>query len=71
MHLIVCEFFTGMGALPGRRDKHLAFCQHRGIQSWAEVDKQPTKQYGKELADRDYADRSICLELTLGKSVLS
>lgn len=49
--------------------KHLAFCRKHGISSWAEVNKASTEKYGNHLADQDYADRSIYLELTLIKSV--
>ncbi|MBL8797083.1 MAG: tyrosine-type recombinase/integrase [Planctomycetia bacterium] len=51
------------------QNKHLAFCNKNGIRSWAEVNKTNTEKYGNHLADQEYADRSIYLELTLIKSV--
>jgi hypothetical protein len=43
------------------RDKHIDFCQARGIESWNEVGKTAVHAYGIWLSS-DYADRSIFLE---------
>ena len=51
------------------RDKHLAYCAKHRIANWSEVTKQWTEKYGHWLARKQYADRSIYLELMLVKSV--
>ena len=51
------------------RDKHLTYCAKHRIANWSEVTKQWTEKYGHWLARKQYADRSIYLELMLVKSV--
>lgn len=52
------------------RDKHIGFCHRRGADSWSQIDKAAVQAYGVWLAKKDYADRSIFLELTLVKSLI-
>jgi integrase len=52
------------------QDKHLRFCDKKGIQSWIEVSKDAAVQYGTWLDRQGYASRTIYLELTLVKSVI-
>jgi integrase len=50
------------------RDKHLEFCRQHGIASWSDFDTRSLERYGNWLS-KDYADRTVYLELTLLKSV--
>jgi integrase len=52
------------------QDKHLRFCEKKGIQNWIEVTKDAVVQYGTWLDRQGYASRTIYLELTLIKSVI-
>jgi integrase len=52
------------------RDKHIKYCARQGISNWAEFDKARLEQYGNQLS-KTYADRTVFLELTLLKSVVS
>jgi hypothetical protein len=52
------------------RDKHQKFCSSTGINSWLQFDRHALERYGGTL-DRDYAPRTVYLELTLLKSVNS
>lgn len=47
------------------RDKHLVFCQERGLQNWSEIDKKATEAYSAYLKKKEYALRTQYLELTL------
>jgi len=51
------------------QNKHKDFCDKQGIHSWAEVNRANTEQYGNHLAQQEYADRTLYLEVTLIKSV--
>ncbi len=51
------------------RDKHAVQCEKNRIANWSQVTKQETEKYGQWLAHKNYADRSIYLELMLVKSV--
>jgi integrase len=52
------------------RDKHVKFSSEKGYESWSEMTKKSTKVYGAWLAKKDYADRTIVLELNLICSVV-
>ncbi len=52
------------------RTKHEKFCARVGIENWSAFDKAALETYGN-LLGRKYADRTIFLELTLLKSVVS
>lgn len=52
------------------RDKHARFCSPHGIATWNDFDKGMIEKYGNWLS-RKYADRTVFLELTLLKSVIS
>src|SRR5437588_8511223 len=45
------------------RDKHVAFCARQGIQLWSDVNKHSVEEYSCWLQKRDYAYRSLYLEL--------
>ena len=51
------------------RTKHEKFCAARGVESWNEIDKEHILNYGTYLQKKEYADRSLYLELTTLKSV--
>ena len=50
------------------RDKHIKFCAGHGIAAWICFDKSALEKYGNWLT-KDYAYRTVYLELTLLKSV--
>jgi integrase len=50
------------------RDKHVKFCSRHGIAGWNDFDKRMIEKYGNWLG-RQYADRTVHLEVTLLKSV--
>jgi integrase len=52
------------------RTKHEKFCARVGIETWSAFGKSALEAYGNSL-DEKYADRTIFLELTLLKSVVS
>ncbi len=52
------------------RDKHIEFCVEKGYKNWSEMTKKTTKEYGAWLAKKEYADRTIVLELNLICSVV-
>jgi integrase len=47
------------------RDKHLTFCHNKGYRFWSDITKATTQKYGKWLAEQDYSDNTIVLELNL------
>lgn len=51
------------------RDKHTVFCEKTGVEDWTAVDKKHIRAYGTHLKGRDYAARTIYLEMTTLKSV--
>jgi integrase len=51
------------------RDKHIAFCDRRGIKFWSQVDKARTEEFGIWLSAKS-ADRTLKLELELIISVI-
>jgi integrase len=52
------------------RNKHIEFCAKEGTQNWAQVDQPHAERYGADLKKKEYADRSIYLELILITSVV-
>ncbi len=52
------------------RDKHTEFCARHGIAAWSEFDKSTLEKYGTWLTKK-FAYRTVYLELTLLKSVVS
>ena len=50
------------------RDKHTKFCDRHGIECWYQFDKAALEKYGNWLT-KNYAYRTVYLELTLLKSV--
>ncbi|QDU61707.1 Tyrosine recombinase XerC [Planctomycetes bacterium Pan216] len=53
------------------RDKHIDYCDKRGITDWVDVTKSVTKEYGSHLAKGKYAERTIYLELNLICSIVN
>jgi integrase len=52
------------------KDKHVKFCDERGLRTWSAVTTDTATSYGAWLERKKYADRSIYLEVTLLKSVV-
>ncbi len=52
------------------RKKHLEFCAAKSYKKWSEMTKKTTKKYGAWLAKKEYADRTIVLELNLICSIV-
>jgi len=52
------------------RNKHLKFCTDKGYKNWSNMTKKTTKQYGAWLAKKEYADRTIVLELNVICSIV-
>lgn len=52
------------------RDKHLQFCNERGLVSWQKIDENAVLAYGRDLQAKDYAPRTLYLELTTIQSLL-
>lgn len=52
------------------RDKHARFCPEKGYTRWSEMTKKTTKEYGAWLAKKEYADRTIVLELNVICSIV-
>lgn len=51
------------------RHKHELFCARQNVETWNSIDKNHLQAYGDHLRRKDYADRSLYLELTTLKSV--
>ena len=51
------------------REKHMEFCREKGYTTWSAMTKRTTNEYGAWLAKKDYADRTIVLELNVICSV--
>lgn len=69
------EILEGVSAGTRKRyravqDKHMKFCREKGYTRWSEMTKKSTKEYGAWLAKKEYADRTIVLELNLICSVV-
>ncbi len=52
------------------RNKHTKFCDEKGYKTWSTMTKKTTQEYGAWLAKKEYADRTIVLELNLICSVV-
>jgi integrase len=52
------------------RDKHVKFCTEKGHRNWSNMTRNTTTAYGAWLAKKDYADRTIVLELNVICSVV-
>lgn len=52
------------------RDKHVTFCRQQRIAGWEQITRAHLERYGKHLHGKDYADRTIHLELVTVKSAL-
>ena len=52
------------------RDKHVKFCGAKAYTTWSEMTKKTTKEYGVWLAKKEYADRTIVLEVNVICSVV-
>ena len=52
------------------RDKHTTFCEEKGYKTWSTMTKTTTKEYGVWLAKKEYADRTIVLELNVICSIV-
>ena len=51
-------------------NKHVQFCAEKRYEHWSEMTKRTTKEYGSWLAKKEYADRTIVLELNVICSVV-